>query len=144
MESGNRDQTFAGSGIKILIIFGIGVQIWDQLRKNIPRYDPASILDIRSVSHVILCRVYSTTAMKEFINSTRKDVSKHSRADLQYLGLKTTLKKVSFYLFCWVLLCQYSKKFDFPGTCLVSLVTSSGYWNMQGEAVDPRSTLWLA
>ena len=50
--------------------------------------------------------------------------SKLCRADLQYLGLKTPLKTVKFQLFCWVLLFQYSKKFDFPVGCLVSLVDS--------------------
>ena len=49
-------------------------------------------------------------------------VSKLSRADLQYLCLKTLLKTVNFQLFCWVLLCQYSKKFNIPGACLVGLV----------------------
>ena len=62
-------------------------------------------------------------------------VSKQSRADLQYLGVRTTLKTVSFYLFCWVLLCQYSKKFDFPGACLVL--------EYARESIDPGSTLWL-
>ena len=54
-------------------------------------------------------------------SSTRNSVSKLCRADLQSLGLKTPLKTVSFQLFCWVLLFQYSKKFDFPEGCLVSL-----------------------
>ena len=58
----------------------------------------------------------------ELERSTRYSVSKLSRADLQYLGLKTPLKTVNFQLFCWVLLFQYSKKCDFPGACLVSLV----------------------
>ena len=55
-------------------------------------------------------------------SSTRNSVSKLCRADLQYLGLKTPLKTVNFQLFFWVLLFQYSKKFDFPEGCLVSLV----------------------
>ena len=55
-------------------------------------------------------------------SSTRNSVSKLCRADLQYLGLKTPLKTVNFQLFCWVLLLQFSKKFDFPVGCLVSLV----------------------
>ena len=66
-------------------------------------------------------------------SSTRNSVSKVSRADIQYLGLKTPLKTVSFQLFCWVPLCQYFKKFDLPGACFVSLVD-----------IDPGSTLCLA
>ena len=50
-------------------------------------------------------------------SSTRNSVSKLCRSDLQYLGLKTRLKTVNFQLFCWVLLFQYSKKFDFSGGC---------------------------
>lgn len=42
--SGTRLTTKKGSGIKILILFGIRATFWvkisDQLRKNIPRYDP--------------------------------------------------------------------------------------------------------
>ena len=63
MESGIREQICAGSGIKILIIFwnegsNFWVKIWDQLRKNIPRYDPVkrpsskcnSIVDLKGLS----------------------------------------------------------------------------------------------
>ena len=56
------------------------------------------------------------------LSSTRNSVSKLCHADLHYLGLKTPLKTVNFQLFCRVLLFQYSKKFDFPKCCLVSLV----------------------
>ena len=45
MERGIRDQIFAGSGIKIFYHFWdrgskFWVKISDQLRRNIPRYDP--------------------------------------------------------------------------------------------------------
>ena len=56
------------------------------------------------------------------LSSTRNSVSELSHADLQYLGLKNPLKTVNFQLFCWVLLCPFSKKIDYPGACLVSLV----------------------
>ena len=65
----------------------------------------------------------STENRQSYIfSSTRNSVSKLCRADLQYLGLKTPLKAVNFQLFCWVLLLKYSKKFDFPESCLVNLV----------------------
>ena len=73
-------------------------------------------------------------------SSTRNSVSKLSRADLQYLGLKAPLKTVKFQLFSGVLLCQYSKKIEFSRACLLS----SGYRKLQGEAIDPGSTLCLA
>ena len=54
------------------------------------------------------------------LSSTRNSVSKLSHADLQYLGLKTPLKTVNFQLFCWVLLCTFSKNSTIQE--LVSLV----------------------
>ena len=51
MESGIRLTTKTGSGMKIIIVFWdqgstFWVKIWDQLRKNIPRYDPVLVIHL--------------------------------------------------------------------------------------------------